>query len=345
MAKGAEDNMKMLLLNRGAPVPTAGFCMGKLGLPSRVLGRKYGARLTYAALDEASAAAPGQPTLGLLTETYRLHSVRSRTSVYGILGNPALHSVGPIFHNGAFEALDKDALYVPFETADPNAFWTAFSKDIHGLSITTPYKRKAVEFAKKLSPEAMETGAVNTLVRSRGGFAGHNTDVVGVRLPLVRRLGTLAGKTVLILGAGGAAAAALHAVAKEGARAFICNRTESKGETLASRIQAQVVPWEQRGQVSCDVVINATAVGLRGEEEPLMPAEFFTPAMTAFDLVYHRGGTSFLRTAGEAGAVTIDGVEMFVAQAREQLRLWLGETPDEETVSQLETKVRAGLSV
>jgi 3-dehydroquinate dehydratase/shikimate dehydrogenase len=343
-AKGAEDNMKMLLLNRGAPVPTAAFCMGKLGLPSRVLGRRYGARLTYAALDEASAAAPGQPTVALLTGTYRLRLVRSRTAVYGILGNPALHSVGPIFHNGAFEALGKDAVYVPFETANPGVFWSAFSGDIRGLSVTTPYKRKAVEFTKRLSPEAAKTGAVNTLVRSRGGFAGHNTDVIGVRLPLLRKLGTLAGKTVLILGAGGAAAAALYAVAREGARAFICNRTESKGETLASRILAQVVPWEQRGQVSCDVVINATAVGLRGEEEPLMPAGFFSPAMTAFDLVYHRGGTSFLRTAGEAGAVTIDGVEMFVAQALEQLRLWLGETPGEETILQLEARVRAALS-
>ncbi len=343
-AKGAEDSAVMLRLNRKAPVPTAAFCMGRVGLPSRVLGRKYGARLTYAALDEASAAAPGQPTIRQFSDTYRLHSVRSRTAIYGILGNPALHSVGPVFHNAAFQALGKDAVYVPFETADPGAFWSAFSSEIHGLSITTPYKRKALEFAKRLSPEAVEIGAVNTLVRSRGGFVGHNTDITGVRLPLLEKLGTLSEKTVLILGAGGAAAAALYAVESEGARAFLCNRTESKAETLAGRIEAQVVPWEQRGQVSCDIVINATAVGLRGEEAPILPEEFFSPSMIAFDLVYHRGGTTFLQTAAKAGAATIDGVDMFVAQAVEQLKLWLGEAPDAETVSELSVKVRAGLS-
>ena len=344
-AKGAEDNMTMLHLNRKAPVPTASFCMGKIGLPSRVLGRKYGTRLTYAALDDASAAAPGQPTIGLLSDTYRLDAVRSRTAVYGILGNPALHSVGPVFHNGAFQALGKDAVYMPFETADPGAFWSVFSGDIHGLSITTPYKRKALEFAAKLSPEAKETGAVNTLGRSRGRFTGYNTDISGVRLPLIEKLGSLSGRTVLILGAGGAAAASLYAVEGEGARAFLCNRTESKAETLAGRIEARVIPWEERSQVSCDIVINATAIGLRGEEEPILPAEFFSPSMTAFDLVYHRGGTSFLRTASEAGASTIDGVDMFVAQAVEQLRLWLGEVPDVQTVSELTAKVRASLSV
>ena len=120
--------------------------------------------------------------------------------------------------------------------------------------------------------------------------------------------------------------------------------TESKAETLAGRIEARVVPWEERGQVSCDIVINATAVGLRGEGEPLLPAEFFSPSMTAFDLVYHKGGTAFLQTAAEAGAATIDGIDMFVAQALEQLRLWLGAAPEGEIVSELSAKVRGALS-
>ena len=80
-AKGAEDCMTMLHLNRGAPAPTAAFCMGPTGLPSRVLGKKYGARLTYAALNESAAAAPGQPAIGLLADTYRVRNVRSRTEI------------------------------------------------------------------------------------------------------------------------------------------------------------------------------------------------------------------------------------------------------------------------
>jgi 3-dehydroquinate dehydratase/shikimate dehydrogenase len=343
-AKGAQDNMAMMRLNRGAPVPTAAFCMGKVGLPSRVLGRKYGARLTYAALEAASAAAPGQPTIALLADTYRARSVRSRTAVYGVLGNPALHSVGPVFHNGAFEALGKDAVYLPFETAEPDAFWSAFSGEVRGLSVTTPHKRKALEFVRKVSPEAQAVGAVNTLVRTRGGFNGFNTDIEGVRKPLIDRLGTLGGRTVLVLGAGGAAAAAVQAVISEGARASVSNRTEAKAEKLTERFDVEVIPWEERAGAKCDIVINATTVGLRGEEMELLPAEFFSPSMIAFDLVYHRGGTAFLRAASAAGAGTIDGIEMFIAQAVEQLRLWTGGDIPGPLVAELAMKVRKELS-
>lgn len=343
-ARGAQDNMTMLRLNRKAPVPTAAFCMGPVGLPSRVLARKYGARLTYAALDEASAASPGQPTIGLLQETYNGHKVRSRSEVYGILGHPALHSVGPVFHNAAFEAMGRDAVYVPFETAEPDAFWSAFSGEVRGLSITTPFKRKAIAFSKKLSPEADAIGAVNTLVKTRGGYTGYNTDIEGVRRPLLERRGSLEGERVLVLGAGGAAAAAAYAVSTEGASVLICNRTESRAETLAARLKAEVAAWEDRASLSCGIVINATAVGLRGEEMPLVPPEFFKPGMVAFDLVYHRGGTSFLRAAAGAGAQTIDGIEMFVAQAVEQLRLWTGVTIAPELAAALGEKVRAKLS-
>jgi 3-dehydroquinate dehydratase/shikimate dehydrogenase len=343
-ARNAEDNMAMLRLNRKALVPTAAFCMGPVGLPSRVLGRKYGARLTYAALDETSAAAPGQPTIGQLADTYRIRSVRSRTAVYGILGSPALHSVGPVFHNAAFEALGKNAVYLPFETAQPDAFWSAFSTEVRGLSITTPYKRKAVEFARKISPEAQAVGAVNTLVKTRGGFRGHNTDIEGVRHPLLERLGSLKRTRVLVLGAGGAAAAAAYAVKSAGARVILCNRTLTKAEKLAKQFKARVVPWEKRESVNCDIAINATTVGLRGEEAPLLTPQFFNPTMIAFDLVYHRGGTAFLRAASDAGASTIDGIEMFVTQAIEQLRLWIGEELPPELVQSLSEKVRSHLS-
>lgn len=326
-AKGAQDNQVMLSLNRGSSVPTAAFCMGGVGLPSRVLARKYGACLTYASVGEGSSAGPGQPTIGLLRDTYRAHKVRSRTALYGLLGNPALHSVGPTFHNAVFGAMDKDAVYVPFETADADAFWSAFSSEVRGLSVTTPYKRKVIGFAKKVSREARAIGAVNTLVRTKGGFAGHNTDIAGVRDPLLARFASLEGKAVLVLGAGGAAGAAAYAARSAGANVTLANRTREKGETLAQRLGVAAVAWEGRAGVDCDIVINATSVGFRGEDDPLMPPGFFTPARSAFDLVYHRGGTAFLRAAAGAGACTIDGSEMFVAQAIGQLRLWTGKKP------------------
>ncbi len=344
MAKGAQDNLKMLLLNRKSPVPTAAFCMGPIGLPSRVLGRKYGSCFTYASLDASSPAAPGQVSLAMLDDCYRIRRIRSRTAVYGILGNPALHSLGPAFHNAAFEALGRNAVYVPFETADADAFWSAFAGEIQGLSITTPFKRKALEFARKLSPEAQMSGAVNTLVRTRGGFAGYNTDIEGVRKPLLSRLGSLDGKRVLVLGAGGAAAAALYAVTSCGARAFVSNRTDSKAESLVFPLGATAVPWDGRSGLACDVVINATTVGLRGEDKELVPPEFFKPGMVAFDLVYHRGGTSFLSAAAEAGAATIDGVEMFLAQAVEQSRLWTGSELPPELLSELSKNIRESLA-
>jgi len=344
-AKGAEDNMAMLRLNRDSDVPTSAFCMGPAGLPSRVLGRKYGSRLTYAAFDAPGAAAPGQPTISLLENTYRVRSVVTRTAVYGILGNPALHSVGPVFHNGAFESLGLNAVYVPFETSDPDAFWQAFSPELKGLSVTTPFKRKALQLSKSISPEAKAAGAVNTLVRGRGGFNGHNTDIAGIRVPLAKRIGELRGLRVLVLGAGGAAMAAVYALTSEGAKVTIANRTETRAETLAARFEVQTLPWDERASVPCDIVINATTVGLRGEDNPLLPPEFFKPGISAFDLVYRAGGTAFLRTAAEAGANCIDGTEMFVAQAVEQLRLWTGKSLSPETVESLAARVRARLEI
>jgi len=343
-AKGAQDIIPVLSLNRKAPVPTAAFCMGPVGLPSRVLGRRYGARLTYAALEESAPAAPGQPTIGQLEDKYRIRSIRSRSAIYGILGNPALHSVGPVFHNAAFEALGKDAIYLPFETANPEAFLSAFKGELRGLSVTTPYKRKAFELSKSVSPEAKAIGAVNTLVKTRGGFSGYNTDIEGVRRPLLQRLESLKRKRVLVLGAGGAAVAAAYAVKSEGAWVSVSNRTLAKAQKLAKTVKAKVIPWEKRETAKCDVVINATTVGLRGEDNPLLPPEFFKSEMTVFDMVYHRGGTSFLRGASEAGAATIDGIEMFIAQAVEQLRLWMDAGLPDELVHALTGRVRATLA-
>lgn len=328
--------------------PATAFCMGEAGRASRVLAASYGAGLTYAALPGDEPVAPGQWTVDELQETLRLSHWRAGTVACGLVGDPIGHSLSPAIFNAAFGAADRDLGYVPIVSPELGpALELAEGWGFRGLSVTMPFKAEAARRCRGLEPLAEAIGAVNTLVASPEGWLGHNTDAAAVIEALGGRL-ELEGARVALLGAGGAARAAAVALARAGAGVTVLNRTVERAEALAAEVGGRHGPVEvlreglSRG---FDAVVHATPVGMAGtgtEGETPFPCEWLRGDEVVFDMVYRPLATPLLREAERRGCRTVDGLEMFLAQAAAQYRLWTGETEEVPLATMRET-ARAAL--
>lgn len=256
---------------------------------------------------------------------------------YAVMGNPIAHSQSPLIHRlfarQTGQSLGYDALLVErhgFSQAVA-AFQSAGGK---GLNITVPFKQEACEIADELSPRAQRATAVNTLlVRDDGTLFGDNTDGVGLVRDLTRNLKlTIAGKRILLLGAGGAARGVLAPLLEQKpSRLLIANRTAERAEQLADSF-ADLGDLEGCGFAplsgrSFDIVINATAAGLQGQV-PDLPAGVIAPDTCCYDMMYGSEPTAFMRYAQQRGARnTFDGLGMLVEQAAESFLIWRGRLP------------------
>ncbi|MBK8916003.1 MAG: shikimate dehydrogenase [Phycisphaerales bacterium] len=317
------------------------IAMGEAGIASRVLAGKFGGFLSFAALDEAGASAPGQLTLREMRHLYRWNSIRASTRVYGIVGWPVSHSRSPHVHNAAFAAAGIGAVYVPFPVSPDAAGFDHFADfvgahpelDIDGLSVTIPHKVHALRWlldrGHEVSDIAKRAGAVNTLTRSRDGrWHGDNTDGAGALAVLHCSTAvpeSLRGERAAVLGAGGAARGVAAALQADGARVTIFNRTRASADALASALGCESRDWEERGQCDARIIVNCTSVGMGAAvgESPL-PAGALRPGMAVLDTVYAPRRTRLLQDAAAAGATAIEGSEMFLEQAALQFERWVG---------------------
>jgi 3-dehydroquinate dehydratase / shikimate dehydrogenase len=305
--KSWDDNRRLMgLLSWDWPKSVIVAGMGDIGQVTRVIGPARGSFLTYAGLTP-NASAPGQFTVREMIDVYRFRRTGKSTTLIGIVGNPVEHSLSPKIHNRAFDVTDLDFVYCKFPTPDVQDFFkNARELGIYGLSVTIPHKSAVIPFLDELTPEAREIGAVNTVVSREGKWIGDNTDVHGVRAALASVGFDPSGKSVIILGAGGAAKAA--AVAVKGAK---------KVEVLGRR----EVPDASNRQ--CDLLINATPVGMFPWVDS-SPLQGLIPADVVFDMVYNPPITRLLRSARDQGKTVIQGTTMFLAQAARQFEIWTG---------------------
>jgi shikimate dehydrogenase len=203
---------------------------------------------------------------------------------------------------------------------------------IHGVAVTIPHKQSIMALLDEVTPFAEAVGAVNTLFWQDGKLMGDNTDVFGFLSPLKER--GLRPASAMVLGAGGAARAVVAGLKELGvAEIFIANRTHEKAQDLAAFFKVTALPWDERGKASAELIVNTTALGMAGEGQELSPwpAGGFGGVKTAYDIVYNPLHTVFLKDAARAGVDTIDGLSMFVGQARQQFRIWTGgELPADE---------------
>jgi shikimate dehydrogenase len=262
------------------------------------------------------------------------------TDRYALFGNPAKHSKSPTIHAAYARATGQDLTYEVIEApldgfaAAVAAFRTSGGR---GGNVTMPFKLEAFALANELSERARLAGAVNTLKFEGDRIQADNFDGVGLVNDIQRNLGfPIEGRRVLILGAGGAVRGALLPIlAERPAQLAVVNRTVAKATSLGDRFAkfGNVVAGgyeniADMGQQSFDLVINATSTSMRGELPPITRAAF-APAAVAYDLVYGRGLTPFLRLARDAGVGRVaDGVGMLVEQAAEGFQWWRGVRPD-----------------
>ena len=262
---------------------------------------------------------------------------------YAVIGHPIAHSKSPFIHGLFAQATGQDMVYEAIDGgAEPGDFERALAAfraaGGRGMNVTLPFKLAALAVADSASEDARLAGAANTLSFEGGRIEARNTDGIGLVRDIEVNLGLpLAGRRVLRLGAGGATRGAVRPIARAGAaRIVIANRTADKAETLAVELAPHLggVPLVGCGlaalgtQGAFDVVINATSASLDGQA-PAVPAGAFAPGALAYDMVYGKGLTPFLRLARQAGCARLaDGVGMLVEQAAEAFAAWRGVRPD-----------------
>src|SRR5689334_4248710 len=309
------------------------IAMGNAGIATRVLGPSRGAFLTYGSQDDESATAPGQVTVRNLRELYRISEIDGDTIVCGVIGFPVMHSVSPRIHNGWFAAEGLNGVYLPLEVKDVHSFLTRMvhprtrelSWNLRGLSVTAPHKQTVMEHLDWINPVAEEIGAVNTILVQTDRLLGFNTDAPGFLVPLVEKFESWPDRRVAIIGAGGAARAAIWALQKLRTDITIFARDVSHGRSLGDLFGVDCEPLASATFGDYDLVVNTTPLGSGAyvEQSPVT-AEQLSGVRCAYDLIYNPADTRFLREARTAGCDTIGGLEMLVAQGKIQFELWTG---------------------
>ena len=338
-AVGPADALRALDVLRASDRPTIALAMGEAGLFSRILAPKFGAFGTFAGLAEGAQSAPGQPTLGELTQLYRFRRIAPATAVYGVIGCPVGHSMSPAIHNAAFDASGVDAVYVPVRVEPGRENFDRFLDallarpwlDWRGLSVTIPHKENALARvgAGRCDELARRIGAINTVtIGPDGVLRGDNTDYAAAIDALCGAMGIdragLAGRRVAMLGAGGAARAIVAALAHYGADVTIYNRTVSRAERLAEEFGCAAAGRDRLDALDAEVIVNCTPIGMHPNVDAA-PLERLPPsAAVVFDTIYNPVRTRLLRQASAAGCRCVTGLDMFVSQAVAQFETWTG---------------------
>jgi 3-dehydroquinate dehydratase/shikimate dehydrogenase len=332
-AKQLTDNVAMMhFLERNSDgANLIGICMGDQGLVSRVLGVRAGSIFTFASATEGEETGPGQIAARTLLETYRIDQVELSTKVYGVVGNPIRQSLSPLMQNTAFRRETVNAVFLALEAKKLSDLLNLVRElPVAGLAVTMPFKQDILVHLEKTDPLSAKIGACNTVVRSQDGrLFGFNTDVGGITRPIERRL-PIRGAKILVLGAGGAARAAVFGLVDKGAEVFILNRTIETAQKLARQAKAKTIRRDQVAKTHFDVIVNATPAGMTGQKLTSILEPHELNARLVFDTVYHPIETPLIRAARERGIAVISGVEMFVQQGARQFEIWTGKPAPEE---------------
>lgn len=262
--------------------------------------------------------------------------------LYGVMGFPLKHTLSPLMHQAAIAKLGLRAFYAALEL-DSHSFLKLMRKKrqllLDGFNLTIPHKQIVLPYLDSVSREARAIGAVNTVIRKGSRWVGENTDAYGF-IRLLRETGwTAKGKSVLILGAGGASRACVYALCREGAKeAYVLNRTVAKAKALCrhfqklfpkSEIAAGALNPDRIREILSNVnlVVNTTSVGLERTDKPVIADKDWPaggPIRLAVDLIYNPSVTPFLRAAKQAGWKTRNGLGMLLYQGARSFELWTG---------------------
>lgn len=249
-----------------------------------------------------------------------------------VIGDPIAHSLSPAMHTAAYQAAQISDRFAFTRARVPANALDRFLEacrflNMCGISVTLPHKQTVMQYVDALSNAAQALGAVNTIKNDAGRLIGHNTDWHGIVNPLLQRK-ELKGLEVLVIGAGGAARAAVFGLLQHGAHVTITNRTATNAEKIAQDFNASsVVEINSVDFSSYPIIVQTTSVGMHPHiEASLIPELHIQKDQIIFDTIYNPLETKLLQAAETRGAVTISGVEMFIEQGARQFEMYTGIT-------------------
>jgi shikimate dehydrogenase/3-dehydroquinate dehydratase type I len=305
--------------------------MGEQGALTRACAEEIGSAIVYCCLP-GRPAAPGQ--FDIATQA----GLRSRGRVLlGLLGHPVSHSVSKPMQEAALRRAGLDGAYIPLDI--PPAHMTRANLRLlralgfTGMNVTIPHKARVSDMCDEKSPSATSTGVVNTVKFNGDLILGENTDVFGFSKLIEHKIRITEGTSALVIGAGGAARAAVRVLADSGASVSVAARRVGQAEDAASDAAealgfVDIVPGKRY-----DVVVNCTPVGMKGFPRTGLPMAAFGKGTVLFDLVYNPPVTSTMKRASEKGAKAYGGIEMLVHQGAEAFRIWTGAEPDMKSMA------------
>jgi len=263
--------------------------------------------------------------------------INGRTRLAGVIGNPLDHTLSPAMHNAVYEALELDWVYIPLPLADETDLMrflgAARVLPFVGFNVTMPFKQSMLSMCDEVAMLAKMAGAVNTVHCVDGRFIGYNTDGRGLVESIAADTGfSPEGRSIAIVGAGGAAGAALVAlILGKAARVSIVNRSLEKADELVERVESHARSTELRTVslisaeetiTTADLVINATPLGMKQGDPSPVPGEWFSANQVACDMIYQPTTTPFVDAARAAGATAVDGLGMLVHQGAIAVDIW-----------------------
>ncbi len=307
-------------------VPKIIIGMGEWGVATRILYKKMGSILTFGS--NGKAVAPGMISARELKLLYRADQLNDNTGIYGIVGNPVMHSLSPQIHNPGFHKIHYNAVYVPFLSESIRSFLTlAEMLRMRGFSVTVPFKVDVVKYLGNITREVKQIGSCNTVVRVPNMWKGTNTDYYGFIHPIEKEIDDGRIKSALVIGAGGAAKAIVWALKMRNVKVMIVNRTKSKADELARLYGVGSDSLDNISQYEgkVDLVVQATNMGLHPYED-VNPAEkfHFSGKEIAYDIVYKPKYTKFLIAAEKAGCSLKFGWDMLMEQGKLQFESFTG---------------------
>jgi len=266
------------------------------------------------------------------------NNITAKTLITGLIGNPVEHSVSPIFQNKLCEIMNIPSVYLPFRVlpGDLGKVIDAFKVlEVKGFNVTIPYKTEILDFLTEISEEASIMGAVNTVKIHGDKLCGYNTDGLGFIRALESQGVQIKDKNVVMLGAGGAARAAVVTLAQHGAKQIaILNRTEDKAKKLSELVSHKVADVAISAELSqdsinkfasnCDILVNSTPVGMwpNIDKSPVDSEDVFVNHPMVFDMVYNPLKTKFLSLAEKNSCKVISGLGMLVYQGICAFEIW-----------------------
>ena len=266
-------------------------------------------------------------------------NVLGRTRVLGVFGHPVSHSLSPVMHNAAIEALGLDYIYVPFHVQPENleeAVTGVRALGIAGVNVTIPHKERIIEYLDEVSDYALQIGSVNTVVNENGRLRGDTTDGSGFMKSAEAAWGRLNGSKVLVLGAGGSAKAVSFVLGRADCKLVIANRTYERAAALVealnsvfgegfssvAKLEDEVLAEEIR---NADLLVNTTSVGMHPDVDSIpVRADLLRPGLLVYDLVYNPLKTKLVVESESRKASAVSGLKMLAYQGAQSFEMWTG---------------------